>query len=371
MIIYLSFILIAIVFFILSYNRCHVKINGINKSYKEPNLVLFMIAFASLLTLYSCRGWTGTDTGLYNYYYRSMWKWSLKDVFNDNRDWLFYSIQWINYRIARGSLIFNNFIIGLLVYIPVLIIYKKYSRSFMLSLTFYILTGGFFYAFNGQRQAVAMSFVLIAIILLIKKEYVICFAVLLLAYQFHSTVMFMIPIMFLINQKTDSKVFLITCSVILVSSLFLWSLWNTMFELLGVLGQDKIVNDYSFLNAETASGANFIRVLVLGAPALLGGMFYKKLQKKNEYFYIWLNCSILAVLFMFAGTKTWYFARVAAYFELANPIVLVEVINGFNKRSQKIYIGAAIGLYAIYCYLYLHMDSNLLPYNFNFIRSFY
>ncbi len=324
-----------------------------------------------ILLLYSLRGWTGTDTGLYNSSYRNMWRISLKDIYNDSHDWLFYVLQWVNYHIFSGSLICNNVVIGAIVYIPILITYVKYSGNYRIALLFYIITSSFFFAFNGQRQAIAMSIIFAGYPLLINKKYITYSILVLFAYNFHSTALLMIPIMFLLTSKTNSKVFIITTLIMTVSSIYLWQIWDSLFELLGMLGQERLVDEYSGITAEDAPGANILRLLVTVAPAIMGIIFYGLLESKNNNFHILLNNAILGSVFMLAATRTWYFARLTTYFAYTTPILLIELSKVFNKRSKKIYYICISALFVIYLYFYLHMDSNLLPYNFNFKRSFY
>ena len=236
--------------------------------------------------LYSLRGWTGTDTGLYNASFKSMKFVSLRDIYIESHDWLFYVVQWFNYRLFSGNLICNNIVIGALSYLPVLYIYIKYSGNPKLALMFYIITSTFYFPFNGQRQAIAMSLIFLAYPLLVNKKYIPYILVVMLAYNFHSTAMIMVPIAFLLTCKTDNKMFIFITIAMTVSTIFLWQLWDTIFELLGMMGQDRLVNEYSGITADDAPGANILRLLVTVAPAIMGIIFYKQLQQKNNNFYV-------------------------------------------------------------------------------------
>ncbi len=371
MLIYVSCISLILFLNYLACVKSNIKYNSLGEKYQHPNMIFFTLTILAMLLLYSLRGWTGTDTGIYNSSFKIMSHTSLKNIYLYSHDWLFYVLQWFNYRIFSGNLICNNMVIGAIVYIPILITYVKYSGNYKLALMFYIITSSFFFAFNGQRQAVAMSIIFAGYPLLVNKKYIPYTLIILFAYNFHSTALLMIPIMFLLTRKTNSKVFIFTTLIMTISSIFLWQLWDSMFELLGMLGQERLVDEYSGITAEDAPGANILRLLVTVAPAAMGIIFYNKLESKNNNFHLLLNNAILGSVFMLAATRTWYFARLTTYFSYTTPILLIELSKVFNKRSKKIYYICIAMLFIIYLYFYLRMDSNLLPYNFNFKRSFY
>ena len=371
LIIYICCISVILLLNSLAFNKPQLAKNSFGYTYCKPNVFLFCMSICVILFLFAFRGWTGTDTGTYISSYRNMYRVSLLSIYKNSHDWLFYAVQWINYKLFSGSLICNNIVIGLITYLPVLIMYIKYSGNYKLAFIFYVLTSNFFFQFNGQRQAVAMAIVFAAYPLLIHKKYIPFFLLTLLAYNFHSTAIIMIPISFLLTKKTSSKLFIITSFVLLFSAIFIWQLWDDLFELLGVMGQDRLVNEYSGITAEDAPGANILRLLVYSAPCIVGIIYYKPLCKKLQNYDFLLNNAILGSIFMLAATKTWYFARLTTYFAYTTPILLIQISSVFNKRSKKIYYLSLILLFTLYMYFYLNMDSNLLPYNFNFKRSFY
>lgn len=355
-----------------AFYKCDRAINCLGNHYKKPKLFLFVSSIIVLLLLYSLRGNTGTDTSQYNWSYDNIINYTPGTILFRMHDPAFYFVQWLNHYIFNGSYFWNNFIIGVICYLPVMITYIKYSGNYKLALWFYIISALFFFGFNGQRQAVAMGIVFCGLPLLIKKKYVWYLLVILIANQFHSTAVFMIPFTLLITRKTDSKIFIVTSALILVSSIFLWQLWGYLFDLLGVLGQDRIVEEYGdTINHAAGTGTNVLRVMVYMAPAILGCLFYKRLQKKDENYYILLNNAILGALLMFTATKTWYFARIATYFSYTMPILLIRLSYAFNKKSRKVYYLIVSILFLIYLYFYLQMDSDLIPYKFNFTERIY
>lgn len=375
MVIYISFVCLSILFFSFSYYQIDEKENALGVSYREPRPILFGMGCLVLILLFAFRGRTGTDTPLYNRVFNKVGSMSLKEVITIGRDQLFYILNWLTYRLSSGNLLFHNIVVGCLEYIPILNVYKKYSKNCVLSVLFYIITSSYFFAFNGQRQGLAISITFAGFSFLANKKYWSYLILVLFASLFHSSALIILPFGFLSTYKTDSKLFIIVSAGLLLSTFFLWRLWDTIFYILDLLGRDKIVDGYSSLSEETAAGTgvNTLRVLVYVLPTLLGILHYEQLQENNRYFYVILNLNIISSLLMIAATKTWYIARFSDYFYVAMPFLLVELQSIVKENSKILFTFMIIILFLVYIWFSLHMESHLLPYYLtinNFVKVF-
>lgn len=357
------YILNIVMFWVLSY--CSVRkgrreVNAIGEKYIKPNKAFLLLSISVLFATYVFRGYTGTDSGSYISGYRGM-HYTLFDSVLDSNDVAFNILCWVDYHIFGGSVELHYIILGIITYMPIMYMYIKYSESFSLSGLLYILTTGYYFAFNGQRQAVAVGICIIAIIVLIRGNWKLFVIAVLIASRFHSTALFMIPVAFLAKLRTTSKLFVLIAACLLVSAVLAGSLWDKLFDLLGFIGQDRLVEQYAGEN-NTYGGANILRVLVLVAPIVIGGIFYKDLSRKNKIYDFVLNLNIIGAICMIAGTSNWLFARLAAYTSPFIPMLITYCGNKFEIKSKIIYYSFVIVLYFIYMWVYVHADSNLLPY---------
>lgn len=357
------YILNIVLFTIISYiavNRSKIKVNVVGNLYKSPDKPLMILAIAVIMAVYVFRGYTGTDSGAYISGYRNM-RYTSFDSVMDSNDVAFNILCWVDYHVFGDSIELHYIILGIITYMPIMYMYVKYSNSFCLAGLLYILTTGYYFAFNGQRQALAVGICIVSIMELIKGNWIWFIIIVLIASLFHSTALFILPVGFLVKLKTESKLFIIIAICLSVSAVFAGSLWSQLFELLGMMGQDRLVDQYAG-ESTTYGGANILRVLVLAAPVVIGIIFYKSLSKRYKDFDIIFNLNIVGTICMLAGTSNWLFARLSAYTAPFIPLLLMRCGTKFETKSKIIYYAVVIVLYFIYMWVYVHMDSNLLPY---------
>lgn len=368
MIIYILNIIISVGFATMAVKKGTKQVNSIGDTYVKPDIYLLFLSFASLIFVYAARGWTGTDTSLYNRLFRGMSDRDLATIIENDRDWLFSVIVYIDYNIFH-SIFWHNVIIGMLLYIPVMKIYTEYTENFPIAMFLYIVTCAYYFGFNGQRQGVAISIVMLGYPYLIQKKYSSWVVVCLVASFFHTTAYLMIPLGFLITKETDSKLFVTATIAAMISAVMIWSLWDRLFELLDVMGQDKMVYDYGKMNASNMEGSNPIRILISSVPVLLGIFFYKTL--KNPRYFVALNASIWLFVFAIASARNVFLYRCSAYFAPIQIFMFFDIEKIFDEKSRKFYWIALSVLYLIYMWISLHNEGNMLPYNlFNKYRIY-
>lgn len=354
---------LVIVVLVLSYgvNNGTYKKNELGETYIEPQkYALFACCFV-LIFVYAARGATGTDTPGYISGYNRMISRGFYEIIEEERDWLFFLITYIDRKIfGINGIIYHNTIIGVLAYIPVIYVYKKYSGNIIAAVFLYIVTSAYYFAFNGQRQGVAIGIMTLGYPFLLRRKYVPWIIISIIASFFHTTAYLMIPLGLLLMKETTSKQFIIISSAALISAFLLWSIWNSLFEMLGMMGQDKIVHDYGNMTEETSGGANPIRVVIAAIPVILGIIYYKRMKSKK--FQLILNYSIWQVIFIVASTKNVFLYRCSSYFAPIQILIFIEISKVFDERSKKIYWTAVSVLYLAYMYISLKSEGGMLPY---------
>ena len=360
MIVYILNIIISVGFATLAVKKGTNRVNKLGEVYVKPNSYLLFLSFASLLFVYAARGWTGTDTGLYNTQFRNIANRDLLGIIENDRDWLFSVIVYFDHKIFN-SLFWHNVVIGILLYIPIMKIYIEDTDNFPMAMFLYIVTCAYYFGFNGQRQGIAISIVMLGYPYLIQKKYSSWVIICLIASFFHVTAYIMIPIGFLLTKDTDSRMFITVSVVTLVSAIMIWSLWDKMIDFLDALGQEKLVRDYGKMNAGNSYGANSIRILISAVPVVLGIFYYKSL--KNLRYCVALNASIWLFIFAVASSRNVFFYRCSAYFAPVQVFMFFNIEKMFDDKSKKFYWIILSSLYLIYMWISLHSEGNMLPYN--------
>lgn len=361
MIIYILNIVMSLLIISYGVKNGRYRKNELGEMYVEPlNYTLFLCCFV-MIFVYAARGSTGTDTPGYNSRYNIIINKSFLDILKDERDWLFSVVVYINRKVfGIKGIMYHNAIIGCLCYIPVIYVYKKYSGNLIGAIFLYITSSTYFLAFNIQRQGVAIAIVTLGYPFLLRKKYVMWLIITVIASFFHTTAYIMIPLGFLLTKETTSKQFIIISSIALVSAFLLWSLWNSLFNLLGMMGQDKMVHDYGNMVSEDVRGASPIRVVIAAIPIILGVIYYKTM--KSEKFKLIFNYSIWQMIFMVASTKNVFLYRCSSYFAPIQILIFIEISKVFDNRSKKIYWMVLSALYIVYMYISLKNEGGMLPY---------
>lgn len=341
-------------------------------SLKTNNSRKFKISWLQLIVLlavwvfiYAFRYNTGTDFSGYYYMFKRMGivSQTFAEYMSTKRDFLFYALQYFVYHYFNGSWIVFSVIIGVLTYLPILLVLKKESNSFGFSILLYIFTLNYFSGFNGIRQGVAISIIFWAYSTFFKEnKYIPYFIAMIIAFGFHSTVIFVIPFHFLAKKKINSKIFKIVVAMLLFTYAFLWGLWGYLIKFLETIGQDKLAEDYA---SAMANGSSSLRMIVYILPAIIAIIFYKTLKEKHEDIDSEIMLVLLAGIFMLFSMKYWLFARIAIYFHIFSILLIPKLECIFTKNSKRLGMMLIGGLYFVYmCAMLLHGDGGCLPYTF-------
>lgn len=343
----------------ISYDK---KIDLHNKR-KLPNLFFISIALVCMMSVYSLRWYVGSDFGNYYYLYFYYGNMSVAEVIGV-RDWGFYIVSTFMYKIFPDNFIVYNYVLAALTFIPVMMTLRKNSTNFFFSVVLYITMMMYYSGFNGVRQAIAVSICFAAYPLLVKKKWLLYIAVIILASTFHTTALLLIPLMFITARKAWSKISLIIIFLLLITIVFLPSLWTYVINFLEQIGQEKLADDYKNFKYSD-EGIHILRLLVAATPVIFSLLFYRRIKKNSFHIDVLINMSLLFLVFMLFGTQMTVLSRLASYFGIFNILLIPELSKGFKTKDQKLFQIATITLFIIYMIILLPIDSDLIPYEFN------
>lgn len=332
---------------------------------KIPSVLITLIICAILIFFFAARWNVGTDFPNYFSRFYKLLGMNIQELIG-TRDWGFYA-----FTAFIGQYVFTNFflysiLLGAIIYIPIIFIYRKYSSSFTMTCALYIMMCLYTWPYNGMRQAVAVAILFAGIPFLYeRKNWWKFVAFVAIAYTFHSTALLVIPFILICKLKPWKKPFIFVCILIIVLIIFLPGLWTTIIDFLDNIGQSKLADDYSDFT-ELRAGVNFIRVVVAAFPVVLSFIYYPQIKNHNKHIDFFINMCIMNLIFLVCGYRLTIMARFATYFNVALPLLVPEFLGAFKKDSQPVVRLLIYGMYFVHMLVLLPVDSGLLPYNFIF-----
>lgn len=338
---------------------------------KDSNRIGFGVVLILVLWtfIYAFRYNTGSDFfGYVKDYFRAS-SYSYKEYIEAYRDVGFYSMTWILNRIFKNDWLPYNIVLGILVYLPTLVLIYRKSDYTISAVLLYIFTMTYYSGFNGVRQGIAVGFVFYAYYMYFeRRKYFKYFLIILLAFTFHSTALVVIPFHFLSRMRVKSANYIVFVGVMVVSYFALFDLWSNVISLLEALGQDKLVNDYSDITNDR--GSSFLRFAVAILPVIIAYFSYRKLKIYDRFDTLdrdILLCTF-AGLFSLFSMKYWGFSRIGLYFASSQVLLIPRFSELFgNKGSKMVVLILILILYFLYMYsLIMHGEGALDPYTFIF-----
>lgn len=168
-----------------------------NKSLGSRGVFLPLFLLTSLA---SVRDYTiGTDSHVYTRYFRfpfNHYPLTLDPEVEKGYQLLVMMIHGIS-----DDYFFYFVVMSLISILPVLLILRKYSVNYTLSIYIYITFGLYFAFYNQVRQAIAMGICFLALRFLVEKRFIVYTLFILVAMQFHISAVMMLVFYFLCHAK--------------------------------------------------------------------------------------------------------------------------------------------------------------------------
>ncbi len=347
------------------------------KPSNTKNAIFTVIAFTQLLIIMLCRYQIGYDYNMYAVGFNFM---------NDDGFSNFTYKDWETGFVVLTKLlglILPDYIwyMGVLTFITILpaavFIYKN-SEMPWVSTILYINLFLFFMSMNFLRQAIAMSFVMLAWHFVKRNKFFPFLILILIASLFHQTVLVMIPVYFLIKMQPTFK------ELIIYAYLLLWFyISSTGFINLITRFYHEEYTGSVFLT----EGLSFIYAILPLAVTILTFILVKagtiNVTKENKYI---INLSLIGTIMTVTMSRHSIIERLSYYF-LLFVILLVPVVyqsirtkgvklnvsdtktidiatEGQKKAAAVIFLIVVLALSYVHFYYGLHETAHgAVPYN--------
>lgn len=253
-------------------------------------------------------------------------------------------------------------IIALIHSIPVIMIFRKYSEDYWISVYLFVASGCHIsWMMNGLRQFIAVVIIFAALPLMIRKKYVPVLIIVLAAASVHASAILMFPVVLIAAGRAwDKKSLALILVVILVINYFA----NNLSVVDGILEGSNYTEAYTRLALAGDNGMNPVRVMVNAIPMIFAFLCRKEIYNRNDpLINICVNMSMITVglnvIAMF--TSGILMGRLGIYTRLYGFVILPFLIrNTFVKQSQKIVLLAMILLYFVYYCIEVGIVRNIL-----------
>ena len=232
---------------------------------------------------------------------------------------------------------FSLFTIGLSTYV----LFRD-TEDYVFAILLFIFTGCWHGTFNGVRQYMAATFVLLGYRYIYEKKMLKYFFFIFLAYCTHvSAIIMVIPYFFLRNRITFINILILVLGTAVVSYNY-----ETIFSFIGMLKEEEIV-----MNTYATNSVNILRILVNCAPAVLALVLCIHNGGASDEQAFFINILFFNAAAMVAASNSAYLARIGIYTGILVPIAMEKLIRFKNSMTTFIVRSVIIVLFAIFWYV--------------------
>ena len=255
------------------------------------------------------------------------------------------------------------FILALIQMLCVVLILRKYSCNYWLSIFLFIASTDYMsWMHNGVRQFTAVALVFVTTGLILKKKYIPLIFVILIASTIHGSALLMIPIVFIIQGKAWNKKTLLCILASVLALIFVNQFTSILDTLLADTQYMNVVSDWQAL---TDNGTNPIRVLVYSVPTIFSLIGYKYIKSTDDpVINMAVNAGIVAtaIAIVSMGTSGVFIGRLPIYCSMYSTGILLpwELKNMFEDNSARLMTIIAVACYIVFFYYQMHITWRLI-----------
>ena len=208
------------------------------------------------------------------------------------------------------------------------IMFNKYRTYLELQVYIYITSGYYFVTMNGIRQCIAAALLFACTPLITKGKFIqYCICVLLIS-TFHQSALALIPMYFVARQEAWSKRMLQFMAIALVGITCYQIISPLLFKAL----EDTTYGQYG---SSSEGGSSLMRTIVNAVPVVLAYLKRKELAETWPIKDVFVNMSIINLIFVALGMFNWIFNRFTLYLQLYNFVLIPAIIKNCLKGKEK------------------------------------
>lgn len=243
-----------------------------------------------------------------------------------------------------------------------LLIYRKYSVEYLLSIFLFVVSTDYIsWMYNGIRQFTAVTLIFAVTTLILKKKYIPILLVIIFASTMHQTALLMIPFVFIAYGEAWNKKTLVFIILVLGVILFIGSFTDFLESSLSSTQYSNVVSEYKQIGDQ---GTNPLRVLVYSIPTIIAFLGRKKIKATGSVLLNYCtNMSIISTGFYIISmfTSGIFLGRLPIYCSLYNYILLPwEIKYLLNEENQRWIWPVMLVAYLLFYYYQMHFAWSLI-----------
>lgn len=295
--------------------------------------IIFLVISGILLTLISTlRYGIGFDYFSYKNIFKEISNvniFEIRDVYSSEILYAYIN-KFISY-LGGNYLVFLLFI-NIFVYSSIIWFIYKYSKNFYISIFIFITFQFFAHSMNLLRQTLSLAIFLFSYQFIVKRKFIPYILILFLGFLFHKSIIFLIPMYFILNLKFNIKSFIIISALSIILYIFTDDIFSFFIK--------NLLNIYSNYENTIYWKANSFKYIIFQSfYFIFVVIFSNKLTKINYKNNILINTAFYTFLTNIFITKHFIFERFSIYMFIFSIILLPEILDIYknNYKERKMY----------------------------------
>ena len=319
-----------------------------NISTKRSNRVFFVF-FAVLFpcVLAGIRYGVGVDYYNYNYMYQNHAELTFAEYIQyDQR------IELGTYILIKIASIFNSsqmffILFALIIYVPVVkMIMERENKEDTFFLTWFFLLSHFSTGMNIMRQVAAASILLYSLKYVLDRKFKKFILMVALASLFHVSAIIMLPIYFIWKRENKFNMYQFKSWAVIVAYCIVAICLPVILQLLGGRFADYSTGEIQGRNLSILLSCMWLAIFLF---------FNKQITYCDDRYGLYIFMVIIGTILSFTGVINVYLKRTAIYFNYVDFILLVQLKNAYDFKSQRFfYIFAtvySVGMFILTYYI--------------------
>ncbi|MDU4323839.1 EpsG family protein [uncultured Clostridium sp.] len=220
------------------------------------------------------------------------------------------------------------FVVALVTNVLNTIMFNKYRSYLELQFYIYIASGYYLVTMNGIRQCLAAAILFYCTPLIIKGKFKTYALYVILISTIHQSALVFIPAYFVVREEAWSKRMIQFMVVALVCIIGYQLISPLIFKAL----EDTTYGQYG---TSAEGGSSIMRTIVNAVPVVLAFLKRKELKEAWPDKNVFVNMSIINLIFVALGMFNWIFNRFTLYLQLYNFVLIPYIIKNCMKGKER------------------------------------
>ncbi len=313
----------------------------LSKKFLKNGKKAFLIAAGFALFLYAALrskdysgdviGYVNKFNNYKNYSFEAMLKLYTTDIKNPT----FHLLGWLIGRIFGDAQFWIAFIGAVYAFSGVFVIYKE-SESPLMSVIAWISLGFFSFSLTGLRQAMALSFTMLAYFPAKNRKLLWFLLLTFIATLFHTSAFIFVLIYPIANKKMGLFHVVVAIVVVVVFIAFQGQLRSFISQFF----EETYLSGY----ADSETKLTFAGLIVQLAIFAFGLIYYPNVVKKYEHANVLYNLAFIGVIFQVFSSMIAEFFRVSMYFSFFNILLIPLAIQSEPNKKTRQVLSLVIGI---------------------------